>query len=204
MNFGPLIFLGIFLSLASSWCGLILIPLFQFGKMEPVTIEMTGEIYPQPKGGEAKQGMSVYRSNGCIYCHSQQVRPRGFGADIERGWGSRRSVGRDYIYDNPVLLGTMRTGPDLTNIGQRQPSEDWHFSHLYDPQITSPGSNMPPYRFLFETRPIRNGVVSENALKLPANCAPEDGFEIVPKKEAKALVAYLLSLQATAPLPEAR
>ena len=49
-------------------------------------------------------------------------------------------------------MGTMRTGPDLSNIGVRNPSETWHYLHLYNPQITSEGSNMPPFRFLFETK----------------------------------------------------
>lgn len=73
--------------------------------------------------------MRVYQHNGCMYCHTQQVRSEKFGdwwdangehktgADIKRSYGLRRTVSRDYIYDNPTMLGTMRTGPDLANIG---------------------------------------------------------------------------------------
>jgi cytochrome c oxidase cbb3-type subunit 2 len=202
MKYGPLLFLGIFLTLASSWVGLTVIPQMQFGGLQSTKIEETGRDYPLDTWGAASKGRDLYRANGCIYCHSQQVRPQGFGADIERGWGTRRSVSRDYLYDKPVFLGTMRTGPDLTNIGQRQPSVDWHLSHLYDPQITSKGSTMPPFRFLFAQRKI-GAKPSPDALKLTGEFAPPPGYELVPTENAKDLVAYLLSLRADAALPEA-
>jgi cytochrome c oxidase cbb3-type subunit 2 len=101
------------------------------------------------------------------------------------------------------MLGTMRTGPDLTNIGLRQTSAEWHLRHLYNPRITSPGSIMPPFPFLFEKRKI--GLrPSPDALKLTGVFAPEPGYEIVPRPEATALVQYLLSLKANTPLPEAK
>ena len=96
----------------------------------------------------------------------------------------------------------MHTGPDLSNIGQRQPSADWHLSHLYNPQITSKGSIMPPYAFLFEKRKI-GATPASNAVKLTGEFAPPPGYEIVPTEEAKNLVAYLISLKADAALPEA-
>ena len=203
MNYGPLLFLGIFLTIASSWCGLVLIPQLQFGRQQPLKIQETGETYPHPRSGLAQQGMEVYKASGCIYCHSQQVRPPGYGSDIARNWGQRRTVARDYLYDKPVMLGTMRTGPDLTNIGLRQSSAAWQYLHLYNPRIPSKGSIMPPFRFLFEKRKIR-GQPSPDALVLPREEAPAPGYEVVPKPEAKALVAYLLSLKANAPLPEAQ
>jgi cytochrome c oxidase cbb3-type subunit 2 len=203
MNYGPLLFLGVFLTLASSWCGLVLIPQLQFGREEAIKIEATGEIYPPIRPGAARLGEEVYRANGCLYCHSQQVRPPGFGADTLRNWGKRRTVARDYLREKTVMLGTMRTGPDLTNIGARQTSISWHLQHLYNPQITSPGSIMPPFRFLFEKRRIVRQP-SPDALALTGSFAPEPGYEVVPTAEAKELVAYLLSLKAVAPLPEAQ
>ncbi|MHB8519523.1 MAG: cbb3-type cytochrome c oxidase subunit II [Limisphaerales bacterium] len=202
MRYGPLLFLGIFFTLASSWCGLVLMPQLQFGGEQPLKLEDTGQYYPLPRSGLALEGMQVYRADGCIYCHSQQVRPENFGVDIKRGWGKRRSVSRDYIYDKPVMLGTMRTGPDLANIGERQISLDWHFQHLYNPQITSKGSIMPPFPFLFEQHKIGRQP-SPDALKLTGQFAPGAGYEILPKPEARALVAYLLSLKSGVPLPEA-
>jgi cytochrome c oxidase cbb3-type subunit II len=203
MNYGPLLFLGVFLTVASSWCGLVLIPQLQFGRQQPVRIEETGEMYPQARPGQAQQGMEIYKANGCIYCHSQQVRTDGFGADIKRNWGQRRTVARDYIFDKPVMLGTMRTGPDLSNIGMRQNSVLWHMQHLYMPVVTSKGSIMPPFRFLFEKRKLGK-LPSPDAVAVPPEYAPEAGYEIIPKPEAKALVQYLLSLKASAPLPETK
>src|SRR5881394_3640373 len=62
--------------------------------------------------------------NGCVYCHSQQVRPDYIANDIERKWGNRRSAPRDYIFERPVFLGKMRMGQDLANIGARAPAPE--------------------------------------------------------------------------------
>lgn len=122
MNYGPLLFLGIFLTLASSWVGLTLIPQLQYGGLQTAKAEETSGEYPLGTWGAAAKGREVYRVNGCIYCHSQQVRPQGFGADIERGWGARRSVSRDYLHDKPVLLGTMRTVPSRDRTWRNKPA----------------------------------------------------------------------------------
>jgi cytochrome c oxidase cbb3-type subunit 2 len=199
MNRAVILYVGILFTVLVSFAGLVTIPQQQLGGLEPLVTE-DGTEYPVEPAGLVAEGRRVYRSLGCIYCHSQQVRPPGFGADIERGWGTRRTVARDHIYDAPPLLGTMRTGPDLANIGVRQPSENWHFLHLYNPQITSPGSNMPPFRFLFERRP--EGIeVPYDALDFPPEWA-EEGVVVVPTTDAKALVAYLKSLDASHPVPE--
>ena len=58
---------------------------------------------------------------------------------------------------------------------------------------------MPPYRFLFEQRKIKDRP-SPEALVLPGELAPPPGYEIIPRPEALALVAYLTSLRADAPL----
>ncbi len=58
----------------------------------------------------------------------------------------------DYSYDKPHLLGTMRTGPDLMNIGVRQPGADWHLGHLYQPRAYVSGSIMPSYPYLFDVK----------------------------------------------------
>jgi len=142
----PLLFLGIFFMLAFSWTGLILSSVIQFGDLKPIAIEEGETPMPQALVGMAEQGKQIYIDQGCLYCHSQQVRRKGFGADWERGWGDRQTVPRDYILQERVLLGTSRTGPDLTAIGQRQPSEDWHHLHRFNPQNTPPGAIMPPFR----------------------------------------------------------
>jgi cbb3-type cytochrome oxidase cytochrome c subunit len=121
------------------------------------------------------------------------------GPDIARGWGQRRTVAEDFLYDYPVMPGSQRVGPDLANVGMRLPDANWHLLHLYAPQHAAKGSTMPPYRYLFDKRKI-DAVASPDALVMPTDLMPPPGYEIVPKGEAKALVAYLLSLRADAPL----
>ena len=124
------------------------------------------------------------------------------GADIARGWGVRQSVAVDYLYDQPVQLGSLRAGPDLANIGVRAPDANWQLAHLYAPKAVVPNSTMPSFKFLFEVRQV-GATPSPDALNLPKEFSAAAGFEIVPKPEAKQLAAYLLSLKANVPLYEA-
>ncbi len=203
MNRSWLLALGVLATIVASVTGLVLLPDRQLRSTAPVQDEDRGITLPVGYFGDAEEGRKVYMDLGCIYCHTQQVRPEGFGADIERGWGMRRSVARDYIHDQPPLMGTMRTGPDLMNIGARQPSAQWHYLHLYEPRITSPGSIMPPHRFLFEVRRSADGL-PEDAVRVPGEFAGEKPAWIVPKDRARRLVAYLLSLDHNYEVPEAR
>ncbi len=82
MNNGPLLFFGVLLTLASSFWGLILAPQLQFGRQQPRLIEATGEYYPPARPGLAAKGADVYRSLGCVECHSQQVRQTGVNFDL--------------------------------------------------------------------------------------------------------------------------
>jgi cytochrome c oxidase cbb3-type subunit II len=126
------------------------------------------------------------------------------GTDIARpGWGVRRSVAADFLYDAPVQLGSLRAGPDLANTGVRAPDLNWQLVHLYNPRAFVKNSAMPPFRYLFELRKKNDGVSSPDALLFPPVSAPPTGYEVVPTPEAKQLAAYLLSLQADAPLYEA-
>lgn len=158
----------------------------------------------KPYTQEQLDGRRSYVANGCVYCHSQQPRDVKQAPDFARGWG-RASVAGDYAYDTPHLLGTMRTGPDLLNIGARQPSKDWQLGHLYQPRAYVPGSIMPPHPHLFE---IRQGQAQadDTVVNLPPAFA-KPGEVVVAKPEALALVAYLLALDRTypalPPLPKA-
>ena len=113
------LFLGIFGIFAFSWLGMTVVPNLQIGSLNPQTDEDGGDVYPSPGSGMALRGAQVYAANGCVYCHSQQVRPDYGGSDLERKWGERRSAPRDYIFEPIVFLGKMRTGPDLANVGHR-------------------------------------------------------------------------------------
>jgi cbb3-type cytochrome oxidase cytochrome c subunit len=118
------LFLGIFGTFAFSWIGLTVIPTWQIGHLNPETDEEGTDIYPRPQSGMFTRGEHVYAANGCVYCHSQQVRADYIADDIERKWGNRRSAPRDYIFERPVFLGKMRMGQDLANIGARAPAPE--------------------------------------------------------------------------------
>lgn len=198
------IFIGFMLTFLSAWCGLVLLPVWGLGNFEQAPDPATGELVPPQLSDLERRGRDIYIANGCIYCHSQQVHPARARSDLDRGWGTRRTVARDYMNHGIAQMGTMRTGPDLANIGVRNPSSDWHLLHLYNPQITSKGSIMPPYPFFFREQPIPESGPSPDALRLPESLAPADGREVVPGEEALALVAYLQSLKLSAyEVPEA-
>ncbi len=126
------------------------------------------------------------------------------GPDIERLWGRRGTVTQDYLRDYPVQLGSLRVGPDLANYGARNTNANLLLLHLYEPRRTMPGSMMPPYRYLFEKRKLSpDEPKPDNALLVLNRTATSGGEAIVPGPEAEALAAYLLSLKADVPLPEA-
>jgi len=118
------LFIGIFGTFAFSWVGLTVIPTWQIGSLNPQSDEEGTDIYPRPQSGMFQRGAHVYAANGCVYCHSQQVRADYIADDIERKWGDRRSAPRDYIFQRPVFLGKMRMGQDLANIGARAPTPE--------------------------------------------------------------------------------
>lgn len=93
------------------------------------------------------EGRDLYIREGCVGCHSQQIRP--FRSEVER-YGEYSKSG-EYVYDHPFLWGSKRTGPDLMRIGGKY-SDSWHYNHMYDPQSTSPNSIMPGYKWLFANK----------------------------------------------------
>jgi cytochrome c oxidase cbb3-type subunit 2 len=200
---GVVIFLGLFLTMALSWYGILFKNYQDFNRLQPEKL-MTGGSYPGGRSGLANQGQEIYKANGCAACHTMQVRANtnNAAADIQRGWGKRNSTLQDFLYDRNVFLGQVRIGPDLADVGTRLPDRNYHLLHLYNPRATVSGSLMPQYPFLFEKHKIA-GQPSPNALHLPNELAPENGYEIVPTAEAEALVHYILSLHATEPILEA-
>jgi cytochrome c oxidase cbb3-type subunit 2 len=140
------------------------------------------------------RGRDIYVSEGCFYCHTQQVRP----LSGDKIFG-RPSAPGDYAYQTPELLGSERNGPDLSNIGVRQPSLVWQYIHLYQPRAVVPQSIMPAFPWLF--RVVDKAPAGEEPVPLPPSVAPQSGV-VVPTENGKALVAYLLSLKQS-PLPGA-
>jgi cytochrome c oxidase cbb3-type subunit II len=133
------------------------------------------------------RGRAVYVANGCSYCHTQQVRP----LPQDKVFG-RPSAPGDFAYQTPELLGSERTGPDLTNVGERQPSTVWQYIHLYNPRAVVPQSIMPAFAWLFEV--VDQAPPGVTPVALPTAYAPTHGV-VVPTPDAQALAAYLLALK---------
>ena len=196
------VFFGVFFLFGVSWLGLVAYPYLTFAGLRQSKDDATGALAPLGNPGTATQGARVYAANGCVYCHSQYIREKAEGSDIDRNWGTRRTVARDYLFDREVFLGTSRLGADLTNVGVRQTDPQWFYRILCSPQTLSREVAMPAYRWLFQTRKIQ-GQPSADAVKLEGADAPPSGYEVVPTAEGRALVEYLLSLKKNYPLPEA-
>jgi len=141
----------------------------------------------EPLTALQSEGRAVYVANGCSYCHTQQVRP----LDEDKVFG-RPSAPGDFKYQTPELLGSERTGPDLTNIGVRQPSSVWQYIHLYNPRAVVPESIMPSFAWLFEV--VDQAPSDATPVPLPKSYAPAHGV-VVPTHKADALIAYLASLK---------
>lgn len=148
---------------------------------------------------EAVKGKAIFIANGCVACHTQQVRD----LDMDKIWGTRPSLAADYaaihrtdVWRNTAtLMGTERTGPDLTDIGNRQPSKDWNLVHLYNPRIVVKESIMPAYPWLFTIKeePSKSDII----VNIPAKFLDGKKGKVVATKEAIYLIAYLQSLKQT-------
>lgn len=157
----------------------------------------------EPLSSDAVKGKNLYIANGCVACHTQQVR----NVDMDKVWGSRPSLAADYANmhrtdtwrNTATLMGTERTGPDLIDIGNRQPSRDWNLVHLFNPRIVVKESIMPAYPWLFEMKkePAKSDVV----VNVPASYLNGEEGKVVATKDALYLIAYLQSLKQTK-LPE--
>jgi cytochrome c oxidase cbb3-type subunit 2 len=180
---------GAMVTLALATATLVILPYMQLSDMTPPE-------QLKPYTEQQLRGREVYISMGCVYCHSQQPRSQSQAPDFQRGWG-RAPVAQDYFYDKPHLLGTMRTGPDLFNIGARQPSVDWNLGHLYEPRAYTPGSTMPAFPFLFSVKD--KAEPGDKVVQLPDGYAPP-GKIVVAKPEALDLVQYLIGLDHTYPV----
>jgi cytochrome c oxidase cbb3-type subunit 2 len=194
----------IFLTLAFAWLAFVVGAKNQYGDLTPTSesLEENGSIikdadlYPQSMAGIAQLGAKEYLSLGCVTCHTQQVRSEESGFDVERGWGKRPSVPRDYILQEEVLIGHNRVGPDLANVGLRDYSNEWLHKHLFMPQMEVEGSICQPSPFLYKV----SGEPSEKTIE--AISADNKMIYIEPSIQASRIVAYLQSLEQNYELPE--
>jgi cytochrome c oxidase cbb3-type subunit 2 len=140
-----------------------------------------------PLTAQQERGRDLYVGEGCAYCHTQQVRP--LKQDLVFG---RPSIAGDYAYATPELLGSERNGPDLSNIGSRQPSAVWQYIHLYEPRSLVANSIMPAYPWLYQVKVHADS--QDIVVVVPSGYAPA-GQVVIATQQAQDLVAYLKSLK---------
>ncbi len=148
---------------------------------------------------DAIKGKALFVANGCVACHTQQVR----NLDMDKVWGTRPSLAADYAAmhrtdtwrNTATLMGTERTGPDLTDVGNRQPGKDWNLVHLYNPRIVVKESIMPAYPWLFTIK--KEPSETDEVVNVPAAFLKGQEGKVVATKDAMYLLAYLQSLKQT-------
>ena len=140
-------------------------------------------------------GRDIYIREGCVGCHSQQIRK--LQSEVQR-YGPY-SIASESVYDHPFLWGSKRTGPDLARVGQRY-SDEWHRIHLRNPRDVVKESNMPAYPWLqkntVEGADIQARMTALRKLGVPYTddeiaAAPE---QLKGKTEEDAIVAFLQGL----------
>lgn len=133
------------------------------------------------------EGRDIYIREGCNNCHTQTVRP--LLSDVGR-YGDYSKSG-EFVYDQPHLWGSRRTGPDLARIGGKYP-DAWHYKHFAEPKAMVPKTNMPAYAFL--NRPLDSSLSEKKMKTLKFPYTPADLEALKGKTEMDALVAYMQKL----------
>ncbi len=214
--------LGLSASFGIAWLAVVVVPFIKMRNLAPIefneaTDGITGTFIPK-RAGRIADGAMVYAENGCYLCHSQVIRPTyagndlyrpdwgGLKADPDRGDTRRETNAYDFAGEKFAQIGVSRMGPDLSNLARRVETDyaaksdpaQWLYGHLYNPRAEPQRwkSTCPSFRFLFEERKVM-GMPTADALSV----ACEDGMEIVPGPDAKALVSYLLSLKKDQKVP---
>jgi len=157
-------------------------PAFEIQKVKPHANAVKFE-----EGSMEALGRELYMKEGCAVCHTQFLR----NLPVDSAYG-RGSVAADFALEDPPMLGTQRTGPDLSNVGKRQPSEVWNLIHLYNPRAVVPTSVMPGYPWYFYV--VDDKSERKDLVPVPKEFVPQ-GKAIAPRKEALALVHYLQTLK---------
>jgi cytochrome c oxidase cbb3-type subunit 2 len=149
----------------------------------------------EPYDAVRLMGRDLYIREGCVGCHSQQIRM--LRAEVQR-YGPY-SVAGESVFDHPFLWGSKRTGPDLARVGERY-SDDWHRIHLRNPRAVVPESNMPGYPWL-ATSSVQSDDIGDRMRALRVLGVPYTEVQISGaaaalkgKTEEDALIAYLQGL----------
>jgi cytochrome c oxidase cbb3-type subunit 2 len=173
-----------------SIAGLVqIVPLF----FQHSTTQPSPGIVPFPALSLA--GRDIYQREGCVGCHSQQIRT--LRSETER-YGPYSLEGES-VYDHPFLWGSKRTGPDLARVGGRY-SDEWHRIHFRNPRDVVPESNMPAYPYLQHAAANAGSIQAHmRALRRLGVPYTEEEITNAPKElegktEEDALIAYMQGL----------
>ncbi len=189
---------GLAVAFVLPWLFLVFIPFVSASNAKPIPYgegeEVEGGVTAYPdkifyRHGSSDYGRQIYASEGCVYCHTQVIRPTYAGPDMWRpGWGGREEDGLaretrplDYSLEDVAPLGYQRIGQDLSNVGHRLTREEMH-QQLSVPRSIDPNNGCASYLHLYKESPYGGG-------------------DLVPTPKAEALVDYLLSLKKDQPVP---
>lgn len=100
-------------------------------------------------------GEHIFAIEGCWYCHTDQTRTliQDLVLNGSESYPAPPSSANEYIYQKITFPGTRRIGPDLSRVGVKRPSRDWHKSHFWSPKTASKGSIMPAFQHFFDEDP---------------------------------------------------
>ncbi|SPJ31982.1 cbb3-type cytochrome c oxidase subunit II [Candidatus Protochlamydia amoebophila] len=111
-------------------------------------------------------GEHLYAIEGCWYCHTDQTRTliQDTVLNGSDSYPAPPSSANEYIYQKITFAGTRRIGPDISRVGVKKPSRDWHKAHFWAPKTASAGSLMPSFRHFFDANPKETG---KSAIGIP-------------------------------------
>lgn len=142
------------------------------------------ELKSAPLGFVSRQeliqmGEHIFAIEGCWYCHTDQTRTlvQDVVANGSESYPAPPSSANEYIYQKITFPGTRRIGPDLSRVGIKRPSRDWHKAHFWSPKTASKGSIMPSFRHFFDNDPRGTAIPSK----------------IVPNYQFEAIFQYLMT-----------
>lgn len=100
-------------------------------------------------------GEHIYAIEGCWYCHTDQTRTliQDVVLNGSDSYPAPPSSANEYIYQRITFPGTKRNGPDISRVGVKRPSRDWHKGHFWSPKTASTGSIMPAFQHFFDNDP---------------------------------------------------
>jgi len=104
-------------------------------------------------------GEQIYAIEGCWYCHTDQTRTliEDVVVNGSDSFPAPPSSANEFIYQKITFPGTRRIGPDISRVGVKRPSRDWHKAHFWAPKTASAGSIMPAFQHFFDNDPRGTG-----------------------------------------------